>query len=98
MNKLKQFWTDHKTKILVIGGGVVVATISYALFHNRKAISEFAGENVIHWVPGNETMNLEEVKEILELNKDNASSFAIFREGPDPSKFVTILLSDDVEL
>ena len=41
-------------------------------------------------------INLERVKELLDLNADNNEMFAIFREGPNPKDYVCIRLSDNV--
>ena len=50
------------------------------------------GLKYIAWAPQPEkgTMTLERVKEILDLNANNAAKFAIFREGLDPNAFACI--------
>lgn len=101
MSKLKNFWEKHKTKILVVGGVIVGGTIIYLLTKDSKYISkiDLRKSKAIVW-PADYTghMEFEKVKELLEANKDNVSQFAIFREGPNPNDYVTILLSDNVTL
>jgi hypothetical protein len=103
MKNIKEIWRDHKLGIVagigiatsVVIGIIAVAIISKQEYNNEtKRLTE--GKNVISWTPNNKFMNLERVKEILDLNADNASQFAIFREGPDPNAYACILLSDDV--
>jgi len=95
--KIKDFCKQHK-KVLIITGsviGVTIVTILMAkgIIKDKKMI-DLTGESVIHWKPENKFMNLESVKEILDLNADNASQFAIFREGPNPADYVCIVLSE----
>lgn len=91
----KMFWKKYKKGI--IWGAVVGVSVStvYLLVRNPK-VCDLVGKNIISWKPGDTSMTLERVKEILELNKDNAGQFAIFREGPDPLKYVCIVLNDAV--
>lgn len=97
MKKLKDFWEENKAKILIVGGGVVVITTA-VLLHQKGGVKLPKNAKCISWVPTkyDGTMNLERVKEVLEANKDNSSMFAIFREGPNPNEYVTILLDGTV--
>ena len=97
MKKLKDFWEENKARILIVGGGVVVITTA-VLLHQKGGVKLPKNAKYISWVPTkyDGTMNLERVKEVLEANKDNSSMFAIFREGPNPNEYVTILLDDTV--
>ena len=104
--KIKTFWSKHKVKICLVGGTIVTIIISClvlkdggkTVLHQNGQKFDLTGHNIIHWpsIPG--SMSLSQVKEVLEANKDNASQFAIFREGPNPQDYVTIMLSDDVIL
>lgn len=98
MSKFKKFWNNHKGIICFVGGGIAVATVVYLLYKQKGKIVDLSEKKVICWEPKEGSMNLEKVKEILEANKDNSSQFAIFREGPNPTEYVTIVLSDDVIL
>lgn len=99
MKKLKEIWKDHKKDILIIAGGTLLGTGivlggKYLIDHGYCV--NMAGKDVISWTPNPNagSMNLERVKEILDLNADNASQYAIFREGPNPNEYVCIILSE----
>jgi len=99
MNKVKELWTNHKRELVIAGciiGGVIVATIITQKM-SKKAI-DLTGECLIHWKPSDEPkfINLEQVKEILDLNATNSSMYAIFREGADPNAYQCILLTPNV--
>ena len=97
ITKVKEFWRKHKTKICIIGGITIVGTVVFLITKNSKFRVNLKGKKAIIWDDINHGfMDLEKVKAILEANKDNSSRFAIFREGPNPTEYVTILLSDDV--
>jgi hypothetical protein len=98
---MKEYWSKFwkKYKVGIIGGVVVGVSVSaiYLLTRNPN-LRDMTGKAFIAWKPdGNTFMSLERVKEILELNKDTSGQFAIFREGPDPSKYICIVLNDMVE-
>ena len=97
MKNIKQIWKDHKTE-LAIAGCMVGAVIGLIVLHKvgTKKVVDCTGKNVISWKPENNFMNLERVKTLLDLNANNAESFAIFREGPNPMDYVFITLSDKV--
>lgn len=96
MKNLKEFYNKHKKAIIITGvvSGAVVGTY-LAYKYLKKPIVSLKGKSVISWIPPKDAMDLETVKEILDLNADNASRFAIFREGPNPKDYVCIVLSDD---
>lgn len=97
--KVKEFWRKHKTKICVIGGATIVGTVVFLITKDSKYMLNAKGKKAIIWDDiNNGFMDIERVKAILDANKDNSSKFAIFREGPNPNEYVTILLSDDVVL
>ena len=97
MKNIKEFCKKHKKEIIFTSclvGAVVIGVLVKG--QHKKKLIELAGKNVITWTPGNSFINLEKVKEILDLNANNSELFAIFREGPDPNAYVCILLSDNV--
>ena len=103
MKNIKQIWNDHKLGIVagigivtsVIIGIIAVAVISKQEYNNEtKRLTE--GKNVISWEPNDNVIDLERVKELLDLNADNNETFAIFREGPNPKDYVYLTLSDNV--
>lgn len=96
MGKLKKFWDDHKVVICVVGGVVVVATAAYFLLKNKRPIVDLANKKAINWEPkADSSMTLEKVKEFLEANKETTAQFAIFREGPNPNEYVTIVMDNE---
>lgn len=97
MEKIKNFWNEHKVQICVIGGVIVVGTVIYLVTKNSKYKLDTKGKKVIWWKDiDNGFMDIERVKDILDANNDNSSAFAIFREGPNPAEYSVIMLSDDV--
>lgn len=97
--KVKEFWRRHKTRICIIGGTIVVGTVVFLITKDSKYRPNLKGKKGIFWDDVDHGfMDIEKVKAILDANKDNSSKFAIFREGPNPNEYVTILLSDDVVL
>ena len=95
--KVKEFWRKHKTRICIIGGIIVVGTVVFLITKDSKYKLNTKGKKGILWNDvDNGFMDIERVKELLEANKDNSSSFAIFREGPNPTEYAAVLLSDDV--
>ena len=98
MKNINEFCKDHKKEIvvtgLIIGGVVISALITKRIF--TKNLIDLTGKDVISWTPNDKFMNLERVKEILDLNADNTSKFAIFREGLEPNQYAVILLDDNV--
>ena len=97
--KIKKFWEDHKLAICLVGGTVAITTGLYLHLNSntRKAVAELKGKSVLFWEPNkdpNKILTLERVKEILDLNKDNLSQFAIFREGSNPMEYIVIVTKD----
>ena len=95
MHKVKKFWHDHKTTICLVGGAALGVATTYFMVTRKYNLVE-RGQSIIHWAPGPGSMGLEQVKRVFEANKDNTSSFAIFRDGPKPNEYVAIVLSDGV--
>jgi len=99
MKDIKIFCKEHKQKIIFVScivGAAVTGAIIHALISKDKLVNEFAGKSVISWVENGGFINLEEVKEILDLNANNKESFAIFREGLNSDTYSCILISDNV--
>jgi len=97
MKRVKEFCKNHKKELVVIGGVIVGAVVGAIIYKHLGTKSvDYAGKNVISWTPGNTFINLERVKEILDLNANNSEMFAIFREGPDPNAYACVLLSENV--
>lgn len=91
--KIKRFWDDHKLAICIVGGSAAIAATLY-LNRDKRKLMDITGKAAISWVPSHDpdkVLNLERVKEILDLNKDNLSQFAIFREGANPSDYTLIV-------
>lgn len=93
MNKTKKFWNDHKTEICIVGGTIVIGAIAYAITKQNFWLIP-KNEKVIHWKGEGKSFDLESIKLILDANKDSSTQFAIFREGPDPSKYAVIVTKD----
>ena len=99
MKSMKEFCKDHKNKFIVAGYVVSVAIIGALVYKQsttKEVISPYEGMNVLSWIPTTAFMDLERVKEILDLNANNVESFAIFKEGIDPDVYNCILISDNV--
>lgn len=98
MKNIKQIWKDHKTEI-VIGGllltGVIISIVVASKI-GTKNVMDLPRKNVISWTPDDKFMNLERVKELLDLNANNSESFAIFREGLISTDYSFITLSDNI--
>lgn len=93
---VKEFWRKNKKRIFIVGGTIVVGTVVFLITKDSKYKLNFKDKKVIWWKDeDNSFMDIERVKAILDANKDNSSQFAIFREGPNPNEYVTIVLSDD---
>lgn len=93
--KIKRFWDDHKLAICIVGGTAAIAATLYLNRDKRRLmVMDITGKNAISWVPDSDpskVLSLERVKEILDLNKDNLSQFAIFREGTKPTDYTLIV-------
>ena len=98
MKDIKTFCKDHKRKLGFVGCviGIAVAGVLMHKVANKEDVSEYAGQNVISWIPTDRFMDLERVKEVLDLNADNNESFAIFKEGLNKDDYACILISDNV--
>jgi hypothetical protein len=100
--EIKEFWKKHKKKIIFVGclaGAVTYGVlVSRQLGMEKRKFAHLTGKTVLSWVQPEGFMNLERVKEILDLNAETSSSFAILKEGPDPNAYIAILISDNVLL
>lgn len=101
LKKVKHFVRDHKGEIMLISAGAGAIVIGFAVgkMMNSDLVrmgKNVDGKSVISWRPNGNFINLEEVKGILEANKDNMSQFALFREGGQSDDYVCVLLSNDV--
>ena len=93
MGKIKAFVKKHKVKF-IIGGSIVVGIAGVLIFKNRGKTLDLRGRAVITWTPSGNSVNLDNVKEFLDVTKDDSSMFAIFREGADPTKYAIIELEE----
>jgi len=96
MKNIKEFYTEHKTKILIVAGITTTVAISIVAYRYGKK-SAFRGKNAIVWTPGKETMTIDTVLEVLEANKNNNATFAIVRDGANQNGYQTIILSNGFE-
>lgn len=92
--KIKKVWSEHKTEIIVgavvVGGTIaIIASGKWKLVKSKEFV-DLAGKKMIYWKPGNGTLTLDQVKEILDANVNTSAPFAIFREGPNPAEFICI--------
>ena len=94
MGKVKEFWQKHKTKVYWVGGTLVAVGAATWLILKDRTFMEITGRHGLAWDPPTGSMNLEEVKSILDVNADNSAKFAIFREGLEPDKYVAIFMDD----
>jgi hypothetical protein len=99
MSNVKEFCKKHKKGIILTGvvAGVVIGAIAKTKFNKR--FIDVAGKNWITWKSGNTGyMDLERVKEILDLNANNSEPFAIFRAPSGPTDYTCIQLSENLVL
>ena len=100
--QIKKVWAEHKKEIII--GAVVVGGIATVLITKKMTIAsgmeKMKGWKTIGWKPdpSKGTMNLDRVKELLDLNAANTAQYAIFREGPNPAEYVCIMLDKTLEL
>lgn len=99
MKSIKTFCKENKNKIIFVGvmlGSAVIGALAYKQTKVKEVSDPYAGQNVISWTPEDKFMNLERVKEILDLNANNTEQFAIFREGTELDSYGCVLLSGNV--
>jgi len=99
MSKLKNFWEENKKKILVTGGIIIGGTVIFLAtkkFSKQYLLTNLKDYSIIRWKGGNGDFTYEKVLDLLEKNKSNGSSFAIFRDGPNPDIFTAIKFGDGV--
>lgn len=96
MKKVVKFCKEHKKGLLVTGCliGATVVGVKIGIKVGKRNVVDLTGRNVISWKPGKEIINLDRVKEILDLNANSSAMFAIFREGVDPNAYVCIELNN----
>jgi hypothetical protein len=91
---LQNFYKKYRKPIIItgclVGTGVVVYLAKKYIVSSKIENVDLGGKNVITWTPTPGAISLDEVKTVLEFNKDSKLQYAIFREGPDPSKYVVI--------
>ncbi len=98
---IKEFWNEHKKGLLIgaaVAGGVVASAILIRKGVAKNVLEKIGAEGtnrLIAWnsLEDEKLVNLERVKEILDLNANNSAAFAIFREGPNPEGYGLIALS-----
>jgi esterase/lipase len=98
MKNIKTFCKDHKKEIVVTGlviGGVIATSFVTKRICTRGLVNA-KGLNVLTWKTPKGTANLEYVKKFLDANAGNGEPFAIFKEGPDPDAYVSILFNDKI--
>ena len=100
MKNIKEFCKEHKNKIVFVGcmiGSAVIGTLVYKQLNPvEEVVDPYKGQNVISWTPFEGSINLEEVKNVLDLNANNNESFAIYKDGVNSDEYGCILLSDNV--
>jgi len=99
MKNIKTFCKENKDKIVTVGcviGVAVIGALVYERANTKPVKNPYAGKATISWTPGPEIMNLERVKEVLDLNANNNEQFAIFKEGIKPDDYTCILISKEV--
>lgn len=83
MKSLKEFCKKHKKGIIITS--CLVSATAIVVFtkgkHGKKMLLDVTGKTWITWEPNGNFIKLEKVKEILELNADNNSLYAIVKEG-----------------
>lgn len=103
MGKVKEFYKKHEkgintiVSVVVITTGCVLVTKHYR--SKNKQLVDLKGKSAVMWNQNQdgEIINLDRVKEILDLNADTMGAFAIFREGPRPDQYICIVLDGDVK-
>lgn len=99
MNKLKTFYKNNKQKIIIgsyVVGGSIIGMLTYKLVRLSKVEDPYEGKDVISWTQTNNFINIDKVKEILDLNASNSESFAIFRDGSNSEDYTCLLISNNV--
>jgi len=102
MNKIKGFLKRNKRSIII--GGIVIGIVATAIVLKRNGLFETQplqwdaeGMKFIAWKENLQTgfMTKDRVIEVLEANANNEVPFAIYREGPNPNEYVTIILGEN---
>lgn len=94
--KIKKYVKEHEREFKIAGGVVVAAGVGYFIGKEvckcyTKLPEDLRGKDIIAWVRNREIdMNLEQVKEFIDMNANNTAKFAIFREGPVSTAFEII--------
>lgn len=99
MKSVKEFYKKYREPILITGC-VVCTAVAAVILTKAHVIGKIErldrGKSILKWRSPGEFMNLERVKEILDLNANNTEKFAIFREGPNPEDYICILVDKNV--
>jgi len=101
MKNIKEFCKKHKKKILFTGcivGAAIIGGVVRGKFVNKEVMDLSGGKCGITWKPVGTFMDLEKVKEILDLNANNSEMFAIIKENGTPNDYSCVLLSNEVIL
>lgn len=96
MKTIKTFYKNHKKEIL-IGGLVIGGMIATSFVTKRictRGLINTKEVNVLTWKTPKGTIDLEGIKKFLDANAGNGEPFAIFKEGPDPDAYISILFND----
>jgi len=97
MKDIKTFCKENKNKLISVGcivGVAIIGAVIYTKTDKEEVVNPYAGKDVISWTPEDKFMNLERVKEIIDLNANNSESYAIFKEGVNTDEYSCISLSD----
>jgi len=102
MKSIKEFCKEHKTKIVFVGCMIGSAVIGALVYKKANPVEEvgdpYNGKGKSDWEPASDLMTLEEVKELLDLNKDNNEQFIIFKEGANSDDYSCLPISDNVSI
>jgi predicted negative regulator of RcsB-dependent stress response len=97
MINIKKFWKENKKEIIVYSIVGVSAAVAGVLLTKKYYTTNFWLDSkdlsVIAWKRTGKFTTLERVKEVLDANANNASTFAIVKEG---STYTGVVLSNDV--
>jgi hypothetical protein len=84
---MKNFLNKHKKTIGIIGA--VTGTLVLGIVIGRRyELAKYVGKSVLSWKPNGSYITLEKAIEVLELNKDADTCFAILKDGKDISGII----------
>ncbi len=94
MKKVKEFCKENKKEIITTACVIGLAIIGVNVLTKKNVITDYGDLGGILYRPSdNKIIGLEEAKAILELNANNSTKYAIFREGGNPNDYMCIELS-----